>query len=303
MQRQQTKTVTNNAHPLEGLRQKWMDYSMLFKFRLTLLVIFSAVVAYMIAAQSAINWIAIVVLSLGGFLITAAANTLNQVLERDYDKLMNRTANRPLAAGRMSVSEAVLTAGFLSLAGISLLALFNPWTALLGTISLISYAFVYTPMKRVSPIAVFIGAIPGALPTAIGVVAIEGTISSLAIALFAIQFFWQFPHFWAIAWVGHEDYSKAGFQLLPSKTGEKDKNVGLQSFIYALLLLVVSWSPYVLGVTGIVSAIILTILGLIYAFYAWKLYKLCTKEAALRLMFCSFFYLPIALLVLLADKI
>lgn len=292
-----------SAGILSGLTQKMTDYSLLFKLRLSLLVVFSAVVAYLIAAQGTIDWFAVAILGLGGFLITAAANTLNQVLERDFDKLMNRTANRPLATGRMGVSEAVLIAGFLSLLGIMLLATFNPWTALLGTISLIAYAFVYTPMKRVSPIAVLIGAIPGALPTAIGVVAFEGTITPLAIVLFGIQFFWQFPHFWAIAWVGHEDYSKAGFQLLPSKSGELDENVGFQSLIYALLLLVVSWMPYVLGVTGLVSAFVLTILGIVYTYYSYALYKKCTKQAALKLMFCSFFYLPIALLVLLVDKI
>ena len=288
---------------LGGITQKITDYSLLFKLKLSLLVVFSAVIAYLIAAQGSINWIAVAALGVGGFLITAAANTLNQVLERDYDKMMNRTANRPLATGRMSVSEAVMIAGFLSLVGIMLLATFNPWTALLGTISLISYAFVYTPMKRVSPIAVLIGAVPGALPTAIGVVAVEGTITPLAIALFAIQFFWQFPHFWAIAWVGHEDYTRAGFQLLPSKTGEQDENAGFQSFIYAILLLLVSWMPYALGATGLISAIVLTILGMVYAFYSWELYKKCTREAALKLMFCSFFYLPIALIVLLIDKV
>lgn len=296
------KTVSQNPI-IAAFKQKVNDYKMLFKFRLAMLVVFSAVMAYLIALEGAVNWVGVIVLSLGGFLITAAANTLNQVLERDYDKLMKRTENRPLAQGRISVSNAVMTAGFLTLIGITLLALFNPWTALLGTISLVTYAFVYTPMKRVSPLAVTIGAIPGALPTAIGVVAVEGEISALAIALFAIQFFWQFPHFWAIAWVGNEDYTKAGFKLLPTQNGELTSNVGLQSFLYALMLLLVTWLPYQLGATGIISAIILTLLGIIYAWYSWDFYKKCTRASALKLMFCSFFYLPIALIVLFLDKI
>lgn len=292
-----------NQNSLATLSQKVNDYKMLFKVKLTLLVLFSAVMAYLIALNGAVNWVGILVLSLGGFFITAAANTFNQVLERDFDKLMKRTENRPLAAGRMTVSSAVMIAGFMSLIGITLLAMFNPWTSLLGTVSLITYAFVYTPMKRVSPIAVFIGAIPGALPMAIGVVALEGQITGLAIALFAIQFFWQFPHFWAIAWVGHEDYTNAGYYLLPSKDGSRDKNTGLQSFIFAMMLVAVSWMPYMLGVTGIISAIVLTIMGLIYAWLGWDLYKKCTKEAALKLMFSSFIYLPVALIVLFVDKI
>ncbi len=295
---------TAQATIFGGFQQKLNDYKMLFKFRLAQLVVFSAVMAYVIAVPVAsFSWIAVVVLALGGFLITAAANTLNQVLERDYDKMMKRTADRPLATGRMTVSEAVMLAGFMSLAGITLLALFNPWTALLGTISLISYAFVYTPMKRVSSAAVTIGAIPGALPMAIGVVAVQGEITSLALALFGIQFLWQFPHFWAIAWVAHEDYTNAGFRLLPSKDGERNEQTGLQSFIYSIMLLIISWMPYFLGVTGIISAIVLTIIGLAYAWYSWDLYKKCTVEAARKLMFCSFFYLPIALIALVIDKV
>ena len=268
---------------------------MLFKIRLNLLVVFSAGMAYLIAVNSAINWTVLVILSVGGFLVTGAANTLNQVLERETDQLMKRTANRPLAAERMGVSEAVMIAGFSSLFGITLLASINPWTALLGTVSFILYAFLYTPLKRISPIAVFVGAIPGALPMMIGCVAAEGNLTALAIVLFGIQFMWQFPHFWAIAWVGHEDYTNAGFRLLPSKDGERDSSVGMQCFIFSIMLLTVSWIPFFIGITGIISAIILTVLGFGYAWCSWDLYKKCTKKAALKLMFSSFIYLPIAL--------
>lgn len=274
---------------------------MLLKVRLTSLVVFSSAMAYLIAVEGSIDWLALAVLCLGGFLVTGASNTLNQVLEKDYDILMKRTANRPLATGRMTVSTAVLVAGFLSLLGIMMLASFNAWTGLLGMIALISYAFIYTPMKRISPIAVLVGAFPGALPTLIGCVAIQGELTSLGVALFGIQFMWQFPHFWAIAWLGDEDYKNAGFNLLPG--GVKDSNVGFQSFIYAMMLIPIGVMPFLLGVTGIVSAIILVLLGAIYAYYGWNLCVKCTREAARKLMFCSFFYLPIALIALFIDKL
>ncbi len=258
---------------------------------------------FLIASNGVINWMALAILALGGFLVTGAANTLNQVLEREFDQKMKRTADRPLAAGRMQISEAVMLAGFMSMAGIILLALFNPLTALLGMLSLICYSFIYTPLKRVGPIAVFVGAIPGALPAMIGVVALQGGLTPLALALFGIQFMWQFPHFWAIAWVGHEDYTNAGFRLLPSKDGEKDASAGFQSMIYALLILPCIWTPYYLGITGIISASLLTVCTLIYAFLGFELYKKCTREAALKLMFSSFIYLPLAFIVLYLDKI
>jgi len=191
---------------LTAIKQKIQDYKLLVKFGLNMFVVFSAAAAYLTTIQTPINWAKVLTLSLAGFLITGAANALNEVLERDFDKMMNRTANRPLAAGRMNSSEAVLAAGIMSLIGLSLLAMFNPLTVFLGSLSLISYAFVYTPLKRVSPIAVLIGAIPGALPVMIGSVAATGVLTPLAIALFAIQFLWQFPHFWAIAWIADEDY-------------------------------------------------------------------------------------------------
>lgn len=282
---------------------KVQDYKLLVKLRLTLTVVFSSVMAYLIASETTINWAAILILSIGGFLVTGAANALNQVLEKDYDKLMKRTANRPLATGRMSTSEAVMAAGFMSLAGIILLALFNVWAAFFGTIALVSYAFLYTPMKRISPIAVVIGAVPGALPTMIGCVAAQGELTLLALSLFAIQFFWQFPHFWSIGWLGYEDYKNAGYRLLPSKDGQLDRNTGLQSFIYALFLLPVGLLPYFIGVSGIISAVIAFILGLIYAGLGWNFYKQNNRKAALQLMFYSFLYNPLTLIVIFLDKI
>ena len=289
---------------VEGIiGQKVKDYYQLVKFRLTLTVVFSSVMAYLIALQGAINWAAVGILTLGGFLVTGAANALNQVLEKDYDKLMKRTANRPLAAGRMDISEAVMAAGFMSMFGIILLALFNPWTAFFGTLALLSYAFLYTPMKRVSPFAVVIGAIPGALPMLIGCVAAQGELTLLALVLFGLQFFWQFPHFWAIGWLGHEDYTKAGYKLLPSKDGKPDPSVGLQSFIYALFLLVVGIMPFWLGISGVISLVIVAVLGLFYAWFSWNFYRKSDRKAALQLMFFSFLYIPVSLIVFFIDKI
>ena len=203
----------------------------------------------------------------------------------------------------MSTSEAILAAGIMSLSGLALLALFNPMTVLLGGLSLISYAFIYTPMKRVSPIAVLIGAFPGAFPVMIGSVAVTGTITPLAMALFAIQFLWQFPHFWAIAWMADEDYKAAGFNLLPSVEGKLDSSVGWNSFMYTLFMIPASVAPFALGKTGMVSAIVLGIAAIVFAYFAFQLYKKCTREAARQLMFCSFFYLPIAQIALALDKV
>lgn len=282
------------------LSQKIEDYKLLTKFRLSSLVIFTAGVGYLLATPM-FSWESFFLLCLGGFLITGAANALNQVLEQDVDKLMARTAKRPLPSGRMTTNEAVLSAGLMSLVGIIILATFNGVASLLGMIALMSYAFVYTPMKRVSPSAVFVGAIPGALPPMIGWVAVTGNINLEALVLFGILFLWQFPHFWAIAWIRYEDYAKAGFYLLPTK--EKDKQSALQSLIYAILLIPVGLMLYGLGTTGIVSAIIVTLAGVFYTFRAWELYKTCSREAARKLMFSSFIYLPIVMTALVIDKI
>lgn len=279
------------------------DFGLLVKFKLTLLVLFSAVMSYAIVGKGQVTWAGMILLTLGGFFVTGAANALNQVLERDYDRLMTRTANRPLVTGRMSVSTAVLLAGLMALLGISLLSVFNPLTGFLGTLSLICYAFVYTPMKRTTPLAVLVGAIPGALPLIIGCVAYEGYISSTAFMLFTLQFLWQFPHFWAVAWVTDEDYKKADFYLLPSKNGEKDKTTGLLSFIFCLLMVGNATAGYWMGDVGLTAMLILNALNLYWGWYCWKLFKTCSTAAAKRQMFISFMHLPLSLIVLLIDRI
>lgn len=296
-------TVKAATYSVAGLVvQKVQDYKLLVKFRLSFTVVFSSVMAFLIGSSGPIDWPSIGILALGGFLVTAAANTLNQVLEKDYDRLMKRTADRPLAAGRMKVSEAVLAAGFMCLFGITLLALFNPWTAFLGMAAMVSYAFVYTPLKRLSPIAVTVGAVPGALPTMIGCVAAQGEITVLAWTLFAIQFLWQFPHFWSIGWLGFEDYRKAGFRFMPGQD-EPHRSTSRQAFGYALLLVPTSLIPYWIGATGVTSAIVTVLLGLGYVALSWMFMRRHDRKSALSLMFYSFIYIPLTLIALFADKI
>jgi len=298
-----TKTKAISGNSISLLAQKISDYKELVKLRLNLTVVFSAVMAYLIASVGSVLWGEVAILALGGFLVTGAANALNQVLEKDFDRQMRRTANRPLAAGRMRVSEAVMAAGFMGLVGTTLLAVFNPWAALFGMVAFLSYAFLYTPMKRLSPLAITIGAFPGALPMLIGCVAFEGQLTTLALALFALQFLWQFPHFASIGWLGFEDYKKAGFQFMLSKNGSQDPKAGLESMVYALGLIPVSLMPFFLGITGVASGVLVVAFALIYAWFSWNLYKKNTRKAALLLMFSSFFYLPMTLLVLFFDKI
>jgi protoheme IX farnesyltransferase len=285
------------------LQQSVADFGLLVKFKLNLTVVFSAVMSYAIVAGSQLNGWSLLLLALGGFLVTGSANALNQVLEREYDFLMPRTAARPVAAGRMSVSTAVLWAGLMALAGITLLTLFNPLTGFLGTLSLITYAFIYTPVKRYSPLAVLVGAIPGALPLIIGCVAYEGSLSAMAMMLFSVQFLWQFPHFWAVAWLADEDYRKAGFYLLPTGSREKDATTGLLSLVFCLLLMANSGLAYYFGLTGGLAFGASMVLHLWWAHACWRLYKTSERSAARRQMFVSFAHLPLILIVLLLDKI
>jgi protoheme IX farnesyltransferase len=299
MQRDDAKQISIFA----GLSQVITDFGLLVKFKLTLLVLFSAVMSYAIVSEGNVRLSALILLTLGGFFVTGAANALNQVLERDYDRLMPRTANRPVVTGRISVSAAVTMAGLMALLGISMLSAFNALAGFLGTLSFISYAFVYTPLKRSSPLSVAVGAIPGALPLIIGCVAYEHTISPMAWMLFGLQFLWQFPHFWAVAWVADEDYKKGGFYLLPSKNGEKDATTGFLSFIFCLMMVGNAALGYFLGYVGLIATLVLCALNIWWALKCWKLYKTCSREAARTQMFVSFAHLPLSLIVLLLDKI
>lgn len=280
----------------------WTEIGLLTKMKLSITVVFSSVMAYAIAAPI-FNWVTAVLLIIGGMLITGAANALNQVLERDYDALMERTKLRPLADNRMAVSSAVLIAGLSAVTGTLILTLIHPLAGFLGILSMVLYAFVYTPMKRVGPSAVFVGAIPGALPVLIGAIIGSGELTVLAIILFGIQFFWQIPHFWAIAWMGHEDYTNAGFRLLPNAGNTLHPNIGLHSMIQALFIIPL----LVLGAWyADISWLAIGIAGLVTVWYAWKGYQLyvgADKVMARKLMFASFAYLPLVLLIFLVDTI
>ncbi|MBK6931149.1 MAG: protoheme IX farnesyltransferase [Saprospirales bacterium] len=286
-----------------SITQAITDFGLLVKFKLTLMVLFSALISYAIAGGGQVTAFGMTVLAMGGFLVTGAANTLNQVLERDYDRLMTRTANRPVAAGRMSVSTAVLWAGMMALFGITLLSLFNPLTGFLGMLSLISYAFIYTPLKRSTPLAVVVGAVPGALPLVIGCTAFDGVMTTTAWMLFTIQFLWQFPHFWAVAWLADEDYKKAGFYMLPSRNGEQNETTGLLSFFFCLLMIVNAGIGYWTGFSGAFASVVLAGINAYFAFRSWQLYRECSRGAARRQMFASFLHLPLSLMVILLDKI
>lgn len=293
---------TYSSFILSAIWSRVKDYCLLIKLRLSLLVVFSAIIGYLMAVHE-IHTAKFFLLMLGGALVTAASNAINQILEKDFDKLMERTANRPLPTGRMSVTEAILIAGITGCAGITILWYYlNPLSGLLGTLALLSYGFIYTPLKRISPIAVFVGAFPGALPPLIGWVAATGTISYEAFLIFCIQFIWQFPHFWAIAWVMDDQYRKAGFKLLPSEGG-RNKSSAFQNIVYTLILIPVSLMPLVYEMTGTFSAIIITLCGLLFLIQAFKLYKECSIKAAKQLMIGSFIYLPIVQLALVLDKI
>ena len=274
---------------------KRKDYSMLVKLRLSMVVVFTAVIGYIIAAGGSFELIPILLLCTGGMLVTGAANALNQVFEKDYDALMTRTKDRPIAAGRMKSSEAVLFAGISCLIGVTLLSSFNPLTGLLGMLSMVIYSFVYTPLKRYSTIAVAVGAIPGALPVLIGYTAFGGEITILAIVLFSIQFLWQFPHFWAIGYLAFDDYKKAGYKLLPEQAGNIDKNIGLYAALYAILIVPVGLWCFQMGYSSLLTMIIVTSASVLYGFFGYNMYRNNNRKSALLLMFSSFFYLPIVL--------
>ena len=287
---------------LSLLRAKIGDYSQLFKLRLSLTVVFSAAISYILAADLHFSALGLILIVLGGFLITASANAFNEIIEKDYDKLMLRTKKRPLPAERMSTVEAVLMAGLFGVAGLLILALyFNYLAAVLGAISLFSYAFIYTPLKRYTNLSVLVGSIPGALPIVIGWVAFTGELTPELYALFAIQVMWQFPHFWSIAWLAHDDYSNAGFRMLPSYEG-KGRSSAAQILLFSILLLPVSLAPLSLGYFSWIYGCVAILLGLMMIQKALRLYRSCETKDARKLMFASLLYLPVLLLSMIADK-
>jgi protoheme IX farnesyltransferase len=279
------------------------DFKQLTKFGLSLSVVFSSLAGYLLAAKE-INFVTLLLLAIGGYLMVGASNAFNQIIEKDTDALMKRTMNRPLPAGRMHVSMAFVIAIAFTIVGLVILYSINPKSALFGALSIFLYTSIYTPLKSVTPLAVFVGAIPGAIPFMLGWVAATNDFSIEPGMLFLIQFFWQFPHFWAIAWLQFDEYKKAGFNLMPM--GQKNKKAVIQIIIYTICLILVSIVP-VFRITGNFyiypfTAVILLILGGIMLYYAVKLYKHQTNKEARSLMLSSVLYITLIQIIYVLDK-
>jgi heme o synthase len=295
------KLSTLSIYNLIGLRLK--AYVELLKLRLSLLVVFSGGIGFLIAAKGTFSIGTFILFCLGALFTTGGANIINQVLETESDKLMDRTKSRPLPSARINQYEALLLSIVLNVTGFLLLYFFvNPLSGYLAILSVLLYGFAYTPLKKITPIAVFVGAFPGAMPPLIGYAAGFGTLGLEAGILFMIQFVWQFPHFWAIAWVLDEDYRKAGIRLLPSG-GERNKTSALQILIYTLCLIPVGLLPLKFGMSGYYSAVIILVSGVLFLFPAILLLKNESKYSAKLIMFGSFLYLPIVQISLLADRL
>ena len=284
---------------------KAQGFIKLTKFRLSFLVVLSAVISYFTVAD-VFSWQKLMAIICGGFLITAAANGFNQVIEKELDKLMSRTCNRPLPLGILSSTEAMVFCSICAMGGIAVLFFYtNALSALLGALSVVLYAVAYTPLKRVTPFSVFVGAFPGAIPTLIGAIAATadlGEITFYAWILFAVQFMWQFPHFWAIAWVSHDDYKKAGFFMLPS-LGGRDKSSAFQIVVYTLFLIPVSLMPNIFGLSSWAAGMFTFLCGLFFLAQALTLYYKMDVPSARKLMFGSFLYLPLVQLIIMCGAI
>jgi len=289
----------------------YVDFKEITKAGLSVSVVFSSIAGYFLGILdiSSFSWITLFMLAVGGYCMVGASNAFNQIIEKDLDKLMDRTKNRPIAAGRISVNTGFIIASALTLLGLIILYNINPKTAMFGAVSIFLYTSIYTPLKTVTPLSVFVGAIPGAIPFMLGWVAATDEFSLEAGTLFLIQFFWQFPHFWAIGWFLFDDYKKAGFFMLP--TGKKDKGTALQTILYTIWLIITSLLPAIFPYIGIIgsrlylspiSAIIVFLLGIWMLYYAFELYKKRDSIAARKLMLVSVSYITLLQLVYIADK-
>jgi protoheme IX farnesyltransferase len=282
---------------------RFRDYSQLLKPNLSFMVVFSSVIGYLLAPGIQFDLTKVLLLFIGGILVTGGANTINQILERDGDALMTRTMYRPIPDGRMGTGEAWAVAAISGFGGAWMLGyFFNPLAGILSFISLLLYGFAYTPMKRIHPIAVLIGAIPGAFPPLLGWVAATGSLTGVGgWILFLIQFFWQFPHYWAIGWVGYDEYKKAGISMLPSQE-RTSRFTALQCMFYSLILIPIAMTPRVVEMTGNIGMYVMIAMGLMYFAASVAFYRKNDYASAKRVMFASFIYLPVVLLALLFDK-
>lgn len=290
-----------------SVKSIYTDFKAITKAGLAISVVFSSIAGFLLGVEDfqTLHWVVLLKLAIGGYCMVGASNAYNQVIEKDLDALMDRTKNRPVASGRMKPNVALVVASILTIIGIVLLYSINPKSAMFGAISIFLYTSIYTPLKTVTSLSVFVGAFPGAIPFMLGWVAATGDFGIEAGTLFLIQFFWQFPHFWAIGWFLYEDYEKAGFFMLP--TGKKDRGTALQIILYTVWLIVASLLPC-LGYTGQLfitplAAVLVFLLGLWMLFYAVKLYKLRTAKAARTLMLVSVSYITLLQLIYIFDKI
>ncbi|MGH2665885.1 heme o synthase [Flavobacterium sp.] len=296
-------SATNSSHSLKSI---FLDFKEITKAGLAISVVFSSLAGYLLGVSefSSANVYVLVMLAVGGYCMVGASNAYNQIIEKDLDALMDRTKNRPIPSGRMTVNTAFVIATALTLIGLIILYWINPKTAMFGAISIFLYTCIYTPLKTVTSLSVFVGAFPGAIPFMLGWVAATNNFGIEAGTLFLIQFFWQFPHFWAIGWFLFEDYKKGGFYMLP--TGKRDKGTAMQVILYTLWLAVASVLPS-FGYTGqlyltTVSTIIVGLLGLWMLFYAVKLYKNQNDKSARSLMLVSVSYISLIQVVYILDK-
>lgn len=297
----------NNTSNTLSVKSIYTDFKAITKAGLAISVVFSSIAGFLLGVPDfqSLHWVILLKLAIGGYCMVGASNAYNQVIEKDLDALMDRTKNRPVASGRMQPNVALVVASVLTVVGIVLLYSINPKSAMFGAISIFLYTSIYTPLKTVTSLSVFVGAFPGAIPFMLGWVAATGDFGIEAGTLFLIQFFWQFPHFWAIGWFLYEDYEKAGFFMLP--TGKKDRGTALQIILYTIWLIIASLLPC-LGYTGQlfitpVAAVLVFLLGLWMLFYAVRLYKLRTAKAARTLMLVSVSYITLLQLIYIFDKI
>ena len=286
-----------------SVRTLFLDFKQLTKIGLSVTVVFTSITGYLLGVDE-IKYSTILLLAIGGYFMVGASNAFNQVIEKDIDSLMKRTKNRPLPSGRMSVNTAMTIAILFALLGLSILYSIHPKCALFGGISIFLYTSAYTPLKSITPLAVFVGAIPGAIPFMLGWVAATGKFGIEAGFLFMIQFFWQFPHFWAIGWLQYEEYKKAGLHMLPMD--KKDKGAVVQIVFYTCIMILMSIAP-VLKVTGSfyifpLTAILILLLGLLMLWYAFKLYKSEDNTDARKLMLASVFYITVVPIIYVVDK-
>lgn len=301
----------NTSTEITPLKSFYFDFKQITKAGLSVSVVFSSIAGYFLGILdfASLDWIILLMLAIGGYCMVGASNTFNQIIEKDLDLLMDRTKNRPIAAGRISVTKAFIIASILTLVGLVILYNINPKTAMFGAISIFLYTSAYTPLKTVTPLSVFVGAIPGAIPFMLGWVAATDDFSLEAGTLFMIQFLWQFPHFWAIGWFLFDDYKKAGFFMLP--TGKKDQATALQIILYTLWLIVASVLPAIFPYIGVIgsrlyltpfAAVVVFLLGIWMLIYAFKLYRNKDSKSARSLMLVSVAYITLLQLVYIADK-